>query len=134
MTADAMYCCKKCGVGLNITSNDLYPPDTYFEAGNRGTLSFMEVDMSKFGKQKEKKGTLASLFLIHWIRGEFIGRQPSFGAFHVTCYWVSSTMTCPGEVGIPGFGHSQVVPRGEELAFENEGLARGPSFRNWLNG
>jgi hypothetical protein len=53
--ADAMYCCGRCGASLNVSSNDLYPLDTYFEAGNRGTLSFMGVDMSKFRQQNEEK-------------------------------------------------------------------------------
>ncbi|KAL2636345.1 hypothetical protein R1flu_007824 [Riccia fluitans] len=61
LMADAAYSCKQCGVYLNVSSNMLYPPDTYFQAGNRGTLSFMEVDMSKFRKQKENRNTKGEL-------------------------------------------------------------------------
>lgn len=52
-----------------------------------------------FGSRRKRGGALASLSLIRWIRGEFNVKEPSFGACHATCYWVSSTMTCLEEVG-----------------------------------
>ncbi|KAK1262426.1 hypothetical protein QJS04_geneDACA001278 [Acorus gramineus] len=47
--------CGECGTDLNLSSSYLYPPNTYFEAGNKGTLSFAFIDDSKFMFEKEDK-------------------------------------------------------------------------------
>ncbi|KAK7840807.1 uncharacterized protein CFP56_016278 [Quercus suber] len=51
----SIYSCTECGTNLNLSSAHLYPSDFYFEAGNKGTLSFSWVDSSKFRFEKEDK-------------------------------------------------------------------------------
>ncbi|KAF7050995.1 hypothetical protein CFC21_059287 [Triticum aestivum] len=43
----AAYGCAACGADLNLSASHLYPAGTYFEAGNKGTLSFSWVDESR---------------------------------------------------------------------------------------
>uniref|UniRef100_A0A453J3Z3 Uncharacterized protein n=1 Tax=Aegilops tauschii subsp. strangulata TaxID=200361 RepID=A0A453J3Z3_AEGTS len=42
-TPAAAYGCAACGADLNLSASNLYPAGTYFEAGNKGTLSFSWV-------------------------------------------------------------------------------------------
>ncbi|XP_023551930.1 uncharacterized protein LOC111809759 isoform X1 [Cucurbita pepo subsp. pepo] len=51
----SIYCCAECGANLNLNSSHLFPPDFYFEAGNKGTLSFSLIDSTKFRLEKEDK-------------------------------------------------------------------------------
>ena len=51
----AAYCCGGCGGDLNLSAAYLFPPKTYFEAGNKNTLSFSWIDDSKFRFVKEDK-------------------------------------------------------------------------------
>uniref|UniRef100_A0A2P2L363 Uncharacterized protein MANES_01G150900 n=1 Tax=Rhizophora mucronata TaxID=61149 RepID=A0A2P2L363_RHIMU len=53
--AASIYTCTECGTNLNLSSGLLYPPDFYFEAGNKGTLSFSSIDATKFRFEKEDK-------------------------------------------------------------------------------
>jgi hypothetical protein len=41
------YACAACGADLNLSAAHLYPAGCYFEAGNKGTLSFSWVDESR---------------------------------------------------------------------------------------
>ncbi|KAE8782081.1 hypothetical protein D1007_44599 [Hordeum vulgare] len=45
--AAAAYGCAACGADLNLSASHLYPAGTYFEAGNKGTLSFSWADESR---------------------------------------------------------------------------------------
>ncbi|KAG5623261.1 hypothetical protein H5410_008479 [Solanum commersonii] len=51
----SIYSCKECNTNFNLHTNYLFPSDFYFEAGNKGTLSFSAVDPSKFKFEKEDK-------------------------------------------------------------------------------
>ncbi|GAB4847591.1 hypothetical protein Ancab_026653 [Ancistrocladus abbreviatus] len=51
----SIYTCKECGTNLNLSTVNLFPPDFYFEAGNKDTLSFSCVDSTKFKFEKENK-------------------------------------------------------------------------------
>ncbi|XP_043713484.1 peptide methionine sulfoxide reductase MsrB-like [Telopea speciosissima] len=51
----SIYSCVECGADLNLRNSQLFPPDFYFEAGNKGTLSFAAIDETKFRFQKEDK-------------------------------------------------------------------------------
>jgi hypothetical protein len=129
MTADALYCCGRCGASLNVSSNDLYPPDTHFEAGNRGTLSFMEVDMSKFRKQKEKKWRSCFPFFdsldywgIHRRRTQL--RCVSCNTLLGYIYY-----DMPRRQGrYSSWGPSQSVPKGERYRLKIKALQEAPVF------
>nr|ACU15790.1 unknown [Glycine max] len=51
----SVYSCTECGSNLNLNSAHAYPPDFYFEAGNKGSVSFSAVDPTKFKFEKEDK-------------------------------------------------------------------------------
>ncbi|KAI3985238.1 hypothetical protein MKX01_022652 [Papaver californicum] len=53
--AASIYHCAECNRNLNIQTSNLFPSDFYFEAGNKGTLSFAVVDESKLKLEKENK-------------------------------------------------------------------------------
>ncbi|KAM0825018.1 hypothetical protein ACQ4PT_069835 [Festuca glaucescens] len=46
-TTATAYGCAACGADLNLSAAHLYPAGCYFEAGNKGTLSFSWVDESR---------------------------------------------------------------------------------------
>ncbi|KAF8780528.1 hypothetical protein HU200_001657 [Digitaria exilis] len=46
-SASASYRCAACGADLNVTAAHLFPAGLYFEAGNKGTLSFAWMDESR---------------------------------------------------------------------------------------
>ncbi|CAM8996622.1 unnamed protein product [Rhodiola kirilowii] len=51
----SIYTCNECGADLNLNTSQLFPPDFYFEAGNKKTLSFASIDSTKFKFDKEDK-------------------------------------------------------------------------------
>ncbi|KAK2656915.1 hypothetical protein Ddye_009967 [Dipteronia dyeriana] len=51
----SIYSCAECGTNLNLNTVHLYPADFYFEAGNKGTVSFSAMDATKFRFEKEDK-------------------------------------------------------------------------------
>ncbi|CAL5366127.1 unnamed protein product [Camellia sinensis] len=51
----SIYSCTECGANFNLHTNHLFPPDFYFEAGNKGTVSFALIDATKFKFEKEDK-------------------------------------------------------------------------------
>jgi hypothetical protein len=128
MTADAMYCCGKCGASLNVSSNDLYPPDTYFEAGNRGTLSFMEVDMSKFRKQKEKKWRSCFPFFDSLDSWGIHRRRTQLRCISCNMLLGYIYYDMPRRQGHSGLGPSQAVPRGERYRLKIKALQESPIF------
>ncbi|CAL9052785.1 unnamed protein product [Musa banksii] len=50
-----VYRCAGCGADLNLSAAHLYPADAYFEAGNKGTLSFSWIDDARFRFAKEDR-------------------------------------------------------------------------------
>ncbi|KAL7255618.1 hypothetical protein ACSBR1_009702 [Camellia fascicularis] len=51
----SIYSCTECVANFNLHTNHLFPPDFYFEAGNKGTVSFALIDATKFKFEKEDK-------------------------------------------------------------------------------
>ncbi|KAE9612928.1 hypothetical protein Lalb_Chr05g0212171 [Lupinus albus] len=50
-----IYSCIECDSNLNLNPSHIFPSDFYFEAGNKGTLSFSSVDPTKFTFENEDK-------------------------------------------------------------------------------
>ncbi|GKC34396.1 Mss4-like protein [Tanacetum coccineum] len=44
----SIYTCNECGMNLNLHTTHLFPSDFYFEAGNKGTISFAIIDQTKY--------------------------------------------------------------------------------------
>ncbi|CAL4912457.1 unnamed protein product [Urochloa decumbens] len=53
--ASGSYRCAACGADLNLSAAHLYPEGVFFEAGNKGTLSFSWVDESRLRFAPEDK-------------------------------------------------------------------------------
>ncbi|KAL7238547.1 hypothetical protein ACSBR2_004606 [Camellia fascicularis] len=51
----SIYSCTECGANFNLHTNHLFPLDFYFEAGNKGTVSFALINATKFKFEKEDK-------------------------------------------------------------------------------
>ncbi|RAL46489.1 unnamed protein product [Cuscuta campestris] len=117
-----IYSCRECETNLNLQTAALYPADFYFEAGNKGTLSFSAVDSSKFRFEKEDKLRPFFETLDYWgiqrrrtmIKcdrcGKLVGHVYDDG---------------PPLIAGPGqfhFGPSQVVPRAPRYRFKKKAL------------
>ncbi|KAI6671548.1 uncharacterized protein LOC115683606 [Syzygium oleosum] len=118
----SIYTCKECGANLNLSSGHLYPPDFYFEAGNKDSLSFSSVDASKFRFEKEDKIRPFFETLNYWgiqrTRTKIICNPCGRVVGHV--YDDGPPMTdSPGQLHM---GPSQVIPRAPRYRFKNKAL------------
>ncbi|KAL2505858.1 hypothetical protein Adt_21479 [Abeliophyllum distichum] len=118
----SIYCCKECGTNLNLQSTYLYPPDFYFEAGNKGTLSFALIDSSKFKFDKEDKIRPFFETVNYWgiQRKRTKIKCNSCGKLVGYIYDDGAPMTnSPGQFHM---GPSQVVPRNPRYRFKTKAL------------
>lgn len=121
-TMASIYCCTECGSNLNLHSNHLFPPDFYFEAGNKGTLSFALIDASKFRFKKEDKIRPFFETLDYWG----IQRKRT----KILCNSCGRLLGYvyddgPPQTDGPGqfhFGPSQVIPRAPRYRFKTKAL------------
>ncbi|KAK4783713.1 hypothetical protein SAY86_018081 [Trapa natans] len=124
--ASAIYSCKECGVDLNLSPHYLFPAEVYFEAGNKGTLSFSAIDASKFRFQKEDKIRPFFETLDYWgiqrKRTKIICNSCGRLVGHV--YDDGPPITDgPGQFH---FGPSQVIPRAPRYRFKTKALTVSP--------
>ncbi|WCJ32727.1 hypothetical protein M5689_014132 [Euphorbia peplus] len=118
----SIYTCTECGTNLNLSTSCLYPPDFYFEAGNKGTLSFALIDSTKFRFEKEDKirpffETL-DYWGIHRNRTKIICN--SCGRLVGYVYDDGPPMT--NTTGQFHMGPSQVIPRAPRYRFKTKAL------------
>ncbi|KAL8194104.1 hypothetical protein R6Q57_026346 [Mikania cordata] len=118
----SIYTCNSCGTNLNLHTPNLFPPDFYFEAGNKGTLSFANIDSSKFRFVKEDKIKPFFETINYWgiqrkrtklicnSCGRLIGHVYDDGP---------PMMTGTGQFG---FGPSQAIPRAPRYRFKTKAL------------
>lgn len=124
--ASAIYSCKECGANLNLSPYHLFPAGVYFEAGNKGTLSFSAVDATKFRFQKEDKIRPFFETLDYWgiqrKRTRIICDSCGRLVGHV--YDDGPPLTdSPGQFH---FGPSQVIPRAPRYRFKTKSLTVSP--------
>nr|XP_028950998.1 uncharacterized protein LOC114821792 [Malus domestica] len=117
-----IYTCTECRANLNLTAANLYPPDFFFEAGNKGTVSFAAVDATKFRFDKEDKirpfFETRNYWGIQWTRtkikcngcGRLVGYVYGDGPLMIDS---------PGQFHM---GPSQVVPRAARYRFKTKAL------------
>ncbi|CAN6680538.1 unnamed protein product [Malus baccata var. baccata] len=114
-----IYTCAECRANLNLTAANLYPPDFFFDAGNKGTVSFAAVDATKFMFDKEDKirpffGTRnywgSVVDQVQWLREIFLGYVYDDGPLMTDS---------PGQFHM---GPSQVVPRAARYRFKTKAL------------
>ncbi|KAH6764857.1 methionine-S-oxide reductase [Perilla frutescens var. hirtella] len=118
-----IYCCRECGANLNLQPADLFPPEFYFEAGNKNTLSFAAVDSSKFRFEKEDKIRPFFETVNYWgiQRKRTKIMCNSCGKLVGHIYDDGPTMMTG--IGQFGFGPSQVVPRNPRYRFKIKALS-----------
>ncbi|KAL2348650.1 hypothetical protein Fmac_002650 [Flemingia macrophylla] len=116
------YRCRECGVDLNLNSGHAYPADFYFEAGNKGSVSFSAVDASKL--KFEKEDVIRPFFetLNYWgiqrKRTKIKCSSCSRLLGHVYDDGPPLTNT-PGQFHM---GPSQVIPRAPRFRFKTKAL------------
>lgn len=118
----SIYSCTECGTNLNLSSNHLFPPDFYFEAGNKGTLSFSSVDSTKFRFEKEDKIRPFFETLNYWgiQRKRTKLKCNSCGRLLGYVYDDGPPLTdSPGQLHM---GPSQVIPRAPRYRLKTKAL------------
>ncbi|KAK9741085.1 hypothetical protein RND81_03G080400 [Saponaria officinalis] len=118
----ATYSCKECRTSLNLSSNHLYPPDFYFEAGNKNTISFSWVDPQSFRFEPQDKIRPFFETLSYWgfQRKETKIKCINCGKILGFVYGDGPPSTdSPGQFH---FGPSQVIPRFPRFRFNVKAL------------
>ncbi|CAF2157381.1 unnamed protein product [Brassica napus] len=105
--AFTLYSCKECGSDLNLNPNDLFPPDFYFEAGNKATISFAAVDADKFRFEKEDKIMPFFETLNYWGIQRKRTKIKCHSCGHLVGYIYDDGPPLTGGIGQYGFGPSQ---------------------------
>ncbi|XP_051123764.1 uncharacterized protein LOC127246421 [Andrographis paniculata] len=119
----AVYCCRECGANLNLDAAELFPPDFYFEAGNKKTLSFSAVDSSKFRFEKEDKIRPFFETVNYWgIQRKRIKIKCN-SCTKVVGHIYDDGPPLTNSIGQLGFGPSQAVPRNPRFRFKNKALS-----------
>ncbi|KAJ4889095.1 hypothetical protein Rs2_28843 [Raphanus sativus] len=120
--AFTIYSCKECGSDLNLNPNDMFPPDFYFEAGNKGTISFAAVDADRFRFEKEDKIMPFFETLDYWGIQRKRTKIKCNSCGHLVGYIYDDGPPLTGGIGQYGFGPSQVVPRAPRYRFKTKTL------------
>jgi len=118
----SIYTCIECGTNLNLNTTHLYPQDFYFEAGNKGTLSFSSIDSTKFMFEKEDKIRPFFETVNYWgiQRKRTKIKCNSCGCLVGYIYDDGQPSTIsPGQFGL---GPSQAIPRAPRYRFKTKAL------------
>ncbi|GAB2279400.1 hypothetical protein Dimus_014042 [Dionaea muscipula] len=118
----SIYTCKECAANLNLNTLHLYPQDFYFEADNKGTLSFSSVDSTKFKFEKEDKFRPFIETINYWgiQRKRTKIKCNSCGVLLGYVYDDGPPLTdSPGQLH---FGPSQVIPRAPRYRFKTKAI------------
>lgn len=118
----SIYTCIECGTNLNLSTTHLYPQDFYFEAGNKGTLSFSSIDSTKFKFEEEDKIRPFFETVNYWgiQRKRTKIKCNSCGCLVGYIYDDGQPSTIsPGQFGL---GPSQAIPRAPRYRFKTKAL------------
>ncbi|KAF9621725.1 hypothetical protein IFM89_027579 [Coptis chinensis] len=118
----SIYNCTECETNLNLHTINLYPPDFYFEAGNKGTLSFASIDESKFRFEKEDKIKPFFETLNYWGIQRKRTKIKCKECGHVVGYVYDDGPPLTNSPGQFGLGPSQVIPRAPRYRFKTKAL------------
>lgn len=120
--ASISYSCAECGVFLNLRSSYQYPADLYFEAGNRGTLSFSAIDDTKFRFEKEDRIMPFFETLNYWGFQRKRTKLNCASCGKLVGYVYDDGHPATDSSGQFGMGSSQAVPRYPRYRFKIKAL------------
>ncbi|XP_058098670.1 uncharacterized protein LOC131243368 [Magnolia sinica] len=116
------YSCKECGADLNLNSAHLFPPDFYFEAGNKGTLSFSHMDQSKVRLEKEDKIKPFFETINYWGIQRKRTQIKCNSCGHLLGYIYDDGPPLTNSPGQFHLGPSQVIPRAPRYRFKTKAI------------
>ncbi|PKA60142.1 Uncharacterized protein AXF42_Ash009826 [Apostasia shenzhenica] len=118
----SVYRCANCGEDLNLSEGHLFPAGSYFEAGNKGTLSFSWADESKLRLTKEDKIKPFFESVNYWgIQRKRTKMQCGACGFLVGYVYDDGPPVMHG-IGQFGMGPSQAIPRCPRFRFKTKAL------------
>ncbi|KAK6237266.1 hypothetical protein QUC31_002735 [Theobroma cacao] len=118
----SIYCCTECGTNLNLSTTHLFPPDFYFEAGNKGTLSFALIDTTKFKLEKEDKIRPFFETVDYWGIQRKRTKIKCNSCGKLVGYVYDDGPPLANGTGQYHFGPSQVIPRAPRYRFKTKAL------------
>jgi hypothetical protein len=110
-TTSTAYGCAACGADLNLSAAHLYPAGCYFEAGNKGTLSFSWVDESRLRFAAEDRIRPFFETLDYWGIQRKRTRISCDACGRLIGYVYDDGPPLMEGTGQFGMGPSQVIPR-----------------------
>ncbi|CAD6209457.1 unnamed protein product [Miscanthus lutarioriparius] len=121
--ASSSYACAACGADLNLSAAHLYPADFYFEAGNKGTLSFSWVDESRLRFAPEDRIRPFFETLNYWGIQRKRTRISCDACGRLLGYIYDDGPPVMQGTGQFGMGPSQVIPRRPRYRFKIKAVA-----------
>ncbi|XP_042508436.1 uncharacterized protein LOC122084337 [Macadamia integrifolia] len=118
----SIYTCGECDADLNLTINQLFPADFYFEAGNKGTLSFAGIDESKFRFEKEDKLIPFFATVNYWGIQRNRTKIKCKSCGHPVGYIYDDGPPLTNSPGQMHMGPSQAIPRAPRYRFKIKAL------------
>ncbi|XP_015868356.1 uncharacterized protein LOC107405784 [Ziziphus jujuba] len=122
----SIYRCSECGANLNLNTVHLYPPDFYFEAGNKGTMSFSTVDTTKFIFEKEDKIRPFFETINYWGIQRKRTKLKCHSCSHLIGHIYDDGAPMTDSAGQFHFGPSQVIPRAPRYRLRTKALRISP--------
>eukprot|EP00245_Coleochaete_scutata_P002331 TRINITY_DN13047_c0_g1_i1.p1 TRINITY_DN13047_c0_g1~~TRINITY_DN13047_c0_g1_i1.p1 ORF type:complete len:146 (-),score=22.64 TRINITY_DN13047_c0_g1_i1:665-1102(-) len=111
MELELTYSCAACKYPLHLSSKKRYSPGVFFEGSNRGTLSFTEIDETRFKQQEEAECMPFFETVNYWGLQRIRTKLLCANCDHPLGYIYDDGPPVNGSKGQYGFGPSQVVPR-----------------------
>lgn len=117
-----LYSCKGCNRCLNLSDEYLFPPNAYFDAGNKGTLSFSAVDKTDF-RQKEDNSCFPFFeTLDSWGLQRHRTKLTCAACGKRLGYIYYDGPYAEGGIGQYGLGHTQMIPRHPRYRLKREAM------------
>ncbi|KMT06929.1 hypothetical protein BVRB_6g152660 [Beta vulgaris subsp. vulgaris] len=117
-----IYSCKECGTNLNLNTINLYPPDTYFEAGNENSISFASINQENFKFEEENKIRPFFETLNYWGIERRRTKIKCKNCGKLLGYIYDDGPPMINTTGQFHFGPSQVIPRFPRFRFKSKAL------------
>ncbi|WJX61196.1 hypothetical protein P8452_46312 [Trifolium repens] len=111
----SIYTCLECNTDLHLNSTYAYPPDFYFEAGNKDSISFSAIDATKFKFEKEDKIRPFFETINYWGIQRKRTKIKCGSCNHLVGYVYDDGPPLTDSPGQFHMGPSQVIPRAPRL-------------------